>query len=94
MATIKTAYYLTLEKELNRLLAVHGFKQMRTEDGTHWESPRSVSNNVYRRIGKIERLMNIARHGKAWEWEQYAFVHQSRIRGVSERTLNKWYANI
>ena len=89
--TFKTAYYLTLEAELKSLLSVHGFVKVRTEDGDHWESPRSVSNKVYRRIGKIERLMNTVRRGWAMEWEQYAFVYQSRIRGVSNRTLVKWF---
>jgi hypothetical protein len=90
MATIRTAYYKALEAERDTLLEKHGFVRVGSEDGYQWESPRLVTAKVYRRIGKLERLMGMVRAGKAWDWLEYSFAYQSRPRGDSIRTLNNW----
>lgn len=90
MAKFRTPYYITLEAERDSLLDKHGFDRVGSEDGYHWESPRFVPVNVYRRIGKLERLMGMIRAGHAWDWLEYTFAYTSRPQGVSIRTLNKW----
>lgn len=87
---IKTAYYKALEAERDHLLSIHGFVRVGSEDGYQWESPQFVSLKVFRRIGKLERLMGMVRAGKAWEWLEYSFKYQSRPRGISIRTMNNW----
>lgn len=85
-------YYMALKAERDTLLAKHGFVRVGSEDGYQWESPVLVTRGVYQRLGKLERLMTVALGKSPLHWLEYALMYQSRARGDSIRTINKWFS--